>query len=1079
MFLDPQLQPKQMKKLLVTFVATALGTSLSLAQVGTPADAGLIPRTPTIDVNTNYNNSALETGDITITDNGNVFPVWEDDGGDLTDWEAVWTVYNNNGVLLTPPVTITNIPGSACFPTDPPAVPNVTYRAFFRSNGSPTPGYTGDFGGKGKGNWFGPGFAFMAGCDAIACEIPELTAIQVDGGGAGTHAAPFVQLANNDGSRNTGMGGPDVAGIVSFSDADVEAADGNGDVRPTDVEFLSNGNIVIAGFSRTIADRLLTGQTAGNVVVYKVLNSSGGVVKAYSAATSEVGPAAAGQDAWHGVAATSNGFAIRFSQAGDKMRMFDNNGNPVGPNINIAAVTGHPEAATAGRGDGMGFKSNGKDAYVYAVNSGAGGPWVTVFNADGTLRYSRAVTETNELGAYANSDRLDAAIAADGSVIVAFDASNNDTNNINLYRLPQARLFNPCGQAIGPVFYLSEREHATNAVASNANCRPRVAWRGNMVAAMWCSLNSPIAAGKILGMRLFDVGTPPPSLDPVIPCSAETLGMKRIVPDTLVWFSLSQNKTKLGGYTTQGDQAPGGSSVEATAGVLGDSTFLLAATTQATNDPANMSLTSVLIPASGGTPRLDNLFYTDAGTAWLNQINLSRQTGNPGRVGGDPRYGAVNYGGAGEVSLFAYPEFNSDGRFSNPFFDYANSIAGRSYGGQIHRLNPTTLVSTPLMKAVDAMFGRTWTNSVPPTGGQDFGRCGSAPIGLDNGNFVFVGEDRTTLNTAPGGPRAAMATIFAPNGTIVKEAFRVTPVPTSDGSMWNSVGAFKGGFFIRPASGIIYFYDNAGNLQGSLDHNAASGLNYDLGRSDGTRMCSDIRNQYVFQAGKAPESSGFTNIMLTAYNAVTRTWITNTIVSEGTQDTLNTGGTRLLDRANVACDAYNRVTVIYRVRPDRTVWLNDQVAARVFQFDGTKFTPLTPSFFPFVEHDSVGDNVAGFKQVEPSVAMTSREILFYAKGFWNADGNPTNAAVTLDNTHAYTILSHPVPIAAPQPVMTITKSGANAIIAWNADAGLFRVQKTTSLTSPSWTEVTGGVNVATPVDAGAIGATPTYFRLIR
>lgn len=1059
-----------MKKLLVTFVATALGTSLSLAQVGTPADAGLIPRTPTIDVNTNYNNGGLETGDITITSNGNVIPVWEDDGATLQDWEAVWTVYNNNGALLTPAVTITNIPGSPCIPTTE-TLPGVTYRSYFRSNGSPSPSYMGDFGGKGKANQFGDGFMFSSGGSDFACEIPELTNINIDDGGLGTGGFPGVQLLNNDGSRNAAIGGPDVAGIVTFSDADLEPA---GSVRPGDVDFLANGNLLIVGESRQVADRALTGQAAGNVVVYKVLNSSGGVVKAYSAASSE----ASGQDMWHGTAATPYGFAIRFNVGTQRIRLFDNNGNPTTTNIDLAALTGFPEAGQGGRGDGSGFKSNGKDAYVFAANT-TKGPWITVINTNGTLRYSRPVTDTNELGAYANGDRLDAAISEDGSVIVAFDASNNDTNNTSLLRLPQARLFDPCGRAVGPAFYLSEREHATNAIASNANCRPRVAWRGSMVAAMWCSLNSPIAAGKILAMRLFDVGTPPPSLDPVIPCSAETLGMRRIVPDTLVWFSSSQSKPKIGGFVA-GDDVSVAGSVEATARLLGDSTFLLAASTKATNDSTKLSRTLVLIPANGGTPKLDSELYDDAGQIYLRDMNTVRQDGNPGRVGGDMRFGAVNYMTASESTLFNFPgDFNSDGRYSNPFFTTIfGDGSARTFSGQNFKLNPSTLAVTPLHKAADIVFYPEHINDIPVLG-QQTSRSGSSPLGLANGNFVVVGEDRSRVTDATSG-NVAVGKIYAPDGTIVKPSFQISPVG-SNGSMWDSVGAWSGGFFVKPQGGIAYFYDNAGTLQGSVDVNATSGVSFDAGRSDGTRYCSDIRSHYMFAAGKSPEGGlgVFTNMMLCAWDCNTRTFITKTIVSEGSQATLNTGGVRFMDRANVACDAYNRVTVVYRYKPDNTLWLNDQIVARVYQFTGTQFIPLTPEFFPFVEHDSDPSNLAGFEGREPSVAMTSREILFYAKGTWNATGNPTNAVVTSPQTHCYTILSHPVPIAAPQPVMTITKSGANAIIGWNADAGLFRVQKTTSLTSPSWTEVTGGVNVATPVDAGAIGATPTYFRLIR
>jgi hypothetical protein len=548
-----------------------------------------------------------------------------------------------------------------------------------------------------------------------------------------------------------------------------------------------------------------------------------------------------------------------------------------------------------------------------------------------------------------------------------------------------------------------------------------------------------------------------------------------LVPDTLVWFSASNGIPMIGNYVAL-DDAPQGTSVEATAGVLGDSTFLLAAATRATNDPANLSFTTVLIPTSGATPKLDNAFYTDAGQPFLKQINLSRQTGNPGRIGGDPRYGAVNYGTAGEVSLFAYPEFDSDGRWSNPLFEDAETRLCRSYGVQLHRVDPITLSNTPTSKAVDSMFGRLWTNSVATVGGQDFGRAGSAPIGLDNGNFVFVGEDRTSFNNPGGNMRAAVATIFAPNGSIVKEAFPVTPPGSADGSMWNSVGAFKGGFFVRPAGGVIYFYDNAGNLQGTNAHNETSGLSYDLGRSDGTRMCSDIRSHYVFQAGKAPEGGGYTNIMLTAYDANTRAWITNVVVSEGNQDPLDTGGTRFLDRANVACDAYNRVTVIYRVKPDNGIWINDQVAARVFSFNGTNFTALTPSFFAFVQHDSDQNNIIGFQNQEPSVAMTPRQILLYAKGTWNGTANPTNPPVTLPNQHCYTILSHPAPIAAPQPNLTVTRSGNTVNLSWNPDDGLFIVQSTPSLAG-TWTDVTSQ-NVAPP-QSFSVAATDTYFRLVR
>src|SRR5437879_1471622 len=200
-----------MKRLILTFIIMAAATSFSLAQVGYWTDAGLIPRTATIDVNTNYNNNDLETGDISITSNTNIVLAWEDDDGDILDFEAVWTLFDNNGNLLIAPGTITNIPSADCIPTAQ-EVTNITYRAFFRSDGSPTPGYTSDFGGKAKGNLFGDGFGFGS-AGAPACELPELLTIQLDAGGAGD--IPIVQLLNNDGSRNILAGGPDIPGIVT------------------------------------------------------------------------------------------------------------------------------------------------------------------------------------------------------------------------------------------------------------------------------------------------------------------------------------------------------------------------------------------------------------------------------------------------------------------------------------------------------------------------------------------------------------------------------------------------------------------------------------------------------------------------------------------------------------------------------------------------------------------------------------------------------------------------------------------------------------------------------------------------
>jgi len=818
-------------RILGSLAIAAIATSC-LAQVGQPQNAGLTPRTATIDVNTNQviNLGNLETGDISITANGNVVLAFEDDGAGLTDWEAIWTLYDSQGHLLTPAVTITNLLTPLCFP-DPDSVANCTYRAFFRSDGSPTPGYTASFGGKAKGNQFGNGFAWCGGAESIGCEIPELLIINLEQGDSVAASFPVVQLLNNDGSPNRAAGGPSVAGILSFSDADMEPA---GAVRPGDIDFLANGNFVIVGESRQADDRALTGQASGNVVVYKVLNSTGGVVKAYSAASSE----ASGQDMWHGTAATANGFAIRFNVGTERIRLFDNNGNPLGTNIDIAAVTGHPEAGQGGRGDGTGFKSNGKDAFVYAVDSSSG-PWITVFNADGTVRYSRAATETNADGTFVNSDRLDAAIAEDGRVIVAFDASNNDTNNANLFNLPQARVFDPCGNPMGPVFYLSERENPTNAISGDGStCRPRVAWRGNTIAVLWGSRNCPDPnfPTDVVALRLFSAGNLPP-INPVVP----SVG---VVPKTATFdvntnFNNGSTESLGVGIAANGnvfiawedDSVDGQLDYWGAAGAFYSSSgTLLTTPVVVTNYNGANSLT---VPYVG--------WYRDNGTpapahvAWGPKIHANlfgNGIGNGGSASAGLDAGSVPFGMGFEVP-----------RLLGTHDDNNNS--GADFGD----FPAVQLLNNDGSKAANVLSGATEVNAEPQ---------GSIRIGdweyLSNGNIAIVGESRQVADRALTGQASGnvpVLRVVKPDGTEVK-GYAAVSSSTNAGDMWHGVGATANGFAVRFNDGgvaSVRLFDNAGNpttaninlatLTGRPE--AGSG-----GRGDGTGFHGNGKDAYVY-----------------------------------------------------------------------------------------------------------------------------------------------------------------------------------------------------------------------------------------
>src|SRR5262245_23081002 len=377
-----------MKTKILAVLALISTTSLALAQTpGNPGDNGLVPKTRTFDVNTNYNNTSTESTGVAIAANGNVLIGWEDDSvsGQVDDLEAVWTLFSGTGSLLTSPTTITNFDGSA-------SLTNITYRAFFRANSTPMSGYAA-WGPKIKANLFGNGLGMGATAYGFDIDVPSagLKAIQVNASGANAGDFPAVQLLNNDGTP---------AGIASgMADADAEP---DGDVRIGDWEHLSNGNIGIVGESRQEADLVsrFGGATPRRHAAYRIVTAAGTEVKSYSLVSALT---EAQVEIWHGVGVTSNGFAVRFAYNGRQtVRTFDNAGNPTSTNLDIAAVTGIADTSGGGRGDGAGFHGNGEDAYV-VVNTGGGTPQVTVLNANGTVRFSRKVAD----GADApNSDRV-------------------------------------------------------------------------------------------------------------------------------------------------------------------------------------------------------------------------------------------------------------------------------------------------------------------------------------------------------------------------------------------------------------------------------------------------------------------------------------------------------------------------------------------------------------------------------------------------------------------------------------------------------------------------------------------------
>src|SRR5262245_3838508 len=558
------------------------------------------------------------------------------------------------------------------------------------------------------------------------------------------------------------------------------------------------------------------------------------------------------------------------------------------------------------------------------------------------------------------------------------------------------------------------------------------------------------------GAKLFLNAVKYMAAGPFIPSGVASAGLTNLVPDRIIFNTGTANLDNW----------------EPNISVLGNSTFLIQANTFAADGAlVNQRYALAFQPVAGGPNATGEVFFADNGNPFRDQINLSRQNGNPGRVAGDKRPGAANFIGGGEASLYGFPAaFNSDGRFnaSAPFYTFLSAANGRDGCIQIHSLNTTTLAQAPRSKALDSAFGRL-INSTPPAGAStdQISRFGGDLAGLDNGNFVSAVEDRSRLFNP--NANAAVATIFRPDGSIVKDAFKV-----ADGDLWSNLAAFRGGFCVRVA-GTLYFFDNDGNPTSSTNQ-VGAGVNFDAGRGDGTRIAAHINSPYVFLAGNAATVAGDPlATRIAVFDSRARAFVAATNVSE-------IGLTNVaFDRVNIAADALDRVTVAYELAlrfGDPPTPGQQQVVARVLAFNGnTKtFSYLTPSFYPFVNFDTA--ETALIRSQRPSVSMTTRQICIAAKGEINSTNNPAAGPDTLRQTTFYTVINHPDPQADPTPgigggglvITNISVVGQAATLAWTGGTAPYLVQKKSSLTNTSWFNVLTTSNqnatVALQGDAG-------------
>jgi hypothetical protein len=223
-------------------------------------------------------------------------------------------------------------------------------------------------------------------------------------------------------------------------------------------------------------------------------------------------------------------------------------------------------------------------------------------------------------------------------------------------------------------------------------------------------------------------------------------------------------------------------------------------------------------------------------------------------------------------------------------------------------------------------------------------------------------------------------------------------------------------------------------------------------------------------AGTAPYAGdAHSPVYLGVWDADKTNFVTAAIVSD--TDPTN----HLIHAVNVAVDALDRVIVGYDLQPS-PAFPQYQVAVRIMKFDGTNITPLTRSFFPFVNHDENGS--LGLTTVTPGLAMTTKYICISAKGTINSTNNPAGGPDTPGNINLYTVINHPAPVEL-RPTLRITRSGNNVVLSWADPAGLGWTPQTSLTVQPtSWSTAGTVVQVGSTYYSTNAIATKAYFRLV-
>jgi hypothetical protein len=238
----------------------------------------------------------------------------------------------------------------------------------------------------------------------------------------------------------------------------------------------------------------------------------------------------------------------------------------------------------------------------------------------------------------------------------------------------------------------------------------------------------------------------------------------------------------------------------------------------------------------------------------------------------------------------------------------------------------------------------------------------------------------------------------------------------------------------------------------SNDCNVSSGMHFGAtpgnagqeldagGRGDDIRIGGNVYSYYVSMAGTSGGGGGSPLMGVAVWDTRTGQFVGGTYATDGDPTT------QACDRAMVAVDEFDRFCVAWAYKPISTSF-GYQTVARVGKFDGSQFTWLTHSFYPFLNHDQDPNTVQGYTTVNPYVAMTASKICMAAKGSINSANNVALGPDSAAQTTVYTVITHPVPIVTVQPTVSIGRPDATDIsISWDASAGntLWFMQHTTA-----------------------------------